>query len=350
MDFKSISKEGMPKTNDYLWNEIVWYEQLHNAYLRARKGKRFRPEVLRYTDKLEENLIQIQNELIWKTYIPSPQREFYVFDPKKRLIKAPAFRDRVVHHALVKVIEPMFEKKFIYDSYACIKNKGTIGAVKKLQAFTRSTQRKYGRYYVLKADISQYFYSIDITVLKRLIKRTVSDKSTLWLIDKILDNNSEGTVGLPIGALTSQLFANIYLDKLDHFVKDELGVKNYLRYMDDFILIHPEKDYLKSALEKITNFLHDELKLTMNRKTQIFQDNRGVDFCGYRIWPTHILPRKRNMRRAKKRFKRLRKQNLMLKELKTYVMTFIAYTKHCNGYNSTRSILNELFKQKIKVE
>lgn len=329
----------MPITYSNLYPQIYDFQNLYDAYLKARKGKRYRKEVLTFSSTLEENLIILQNELIWKTWIPSPFREFYVYDPKKRLIQAPCFRDRVIHHAICNIIESLFERKFIYDSYACRKTKGTHAAVKRCQAFMRRLPRNS---YVLKADISQYFPSINHDILMKIIKRTISCKDTLWLIEKIVRIDD---IGLPIGALTSQLFANVYLSMFDHFVKDYLGVKYYVRYMDDFIIIHHDKQYLKSLLSEIESFLSEKLMLKLNPKTHIYPMRHGIDFCGYRIWPTHILPRKRNIKRAKKRFKKfMRLYNegeITLNKIKSSIMSFIGYMKHCNGYRSLSYILYE---------
>lgn len=329
----------MPVTYNNLYNKIYSFNNLYSAYLKARKCKRYRKEVLDFTSKLEENLLIIQNELIWKTYEPGRFKGFYVYDPKKRLIHAPAFRDRVIHHALCNIIEPLFEKKFIYDSYACRKGKGTHAAVKRVQKFMRKLPRNS---YVLKADISQYFPSISHDILMKIIARTISCKDTLWLIEKIIRIDNKG---LPIGALTSQLFANVYLSELDHYIKDKLGVKFYARYMDDFVVIHHDKQYLRSLLTEIEGFLFEKLALKLNRKTQIYPIKHGIDFCGYRIWPTYILPRKRNVKRARKRFKKLallyKHSRISLQEVRNSIMSFIGYMKHCNGYRSLSYILYE---------
>ncbi len=332
----------MPKTHKNLFSEVVEFDNLHSAYLRARISKRFRPEVLKFGENLEENLIQIQNELIWEQYRPTKYRQFYVYDPKKRLISAPAFRDRVIHQALVKVIEPFFESKFIFDSYACRKTKGNHAAMERVYQFSKIYRQNHGEYYVLKADVLKYFFSIDRTVLLSMLRKTIRDAKLLNLIANIV-NTDNSNIGLPIGALTSQLFANIYLNELDHFVKEELRMKHYVRYMDDFVILHPDKEALKSALSEINIFLNEKLRIQLNNKTQIFLFKRGVDFCGYRIWPTHILPRKRVLKKFRNSFKQLKARNMSLREVRPYAMNFLGYAKHCNSYKSIKSILNLLF-------
>ena len=339
----------MPVTQNNIWGDIVNFENLYESFRSASRAKRFRGSVLNYGQHLEENLINTLNQLIWKQWQPSRYREFYVYEPKKRTIHAPPFKDRVVHHALVRVIEPLFERKFIPDSYACRTGKGTHAAMLRVESFAVTANKKWGDYYVLKADIKSYFPSIDRNVLFDLIKRTISDKDALWLIGQII--NCDGDVrGVPIGALTSQLFANIYLDALDHYVKDELGVKMYARYMDDFLVVHPDKDYLNKLLLDIGAFITDRLHLTFNPKTTIFKSGSStchpIDFCGYRVWPDYTKPRKRTVKAARKRFKKfveLYRLGLMtLEQIRVSIVSFLGYMKHCDGKRSVESILNQL--------
>ena len=336
----------MPKTYNNLWEKIIDFENIFLAFKEARKGKRYKNEVLEFSNDLESNLISIQNELIWDKWKPGRWREFFVYDPKKRLIQAPPFKDRVVHHALVRIIEPLFERKFIYDSYACRGGKGTHKAMKRCVKFLRIIKRNHGKVYVLKADISKYFPSINRNMLTQIIQRTIRCKKTLKLIEKIINIDNEPK-GIPIGALTSQLFANIYLDRLDYFVKDFLGVKYYIRYMDDFVILSHDKNYLKELYIEINNFLEFELNLKLNPKTNIFPYKQGINFCGYRIWPTHILPRKRNIKKMRKRLKYLsklyRKRKITLNEFKSSLMSYLGYLKHCNSYTTLKSILNEIY-------
>lgn len=334
----------MPKSVNGLWEQVVAFENLFEAYKEARKGKRHRSDVLKFGYNIEENLINIQNHLIWKSWSPGKYRAFCVYDPKKRLILAPSFEDRVVHHAIVRVVEPFFEKKFIYDSYACRRGKGIHFAVLRLQSFLKRAKRIYPKVYVLKADISSYFPSIDHNILINVLERTIRDKNVLWLFKKIIYESGYEHCGIPVGALTSQLFANIYLDQLDHYLKDDLGVKFYVRYMDDFVILGDSKQYLWELLDKIKTFLVS-LKLNLNPKTSIFPASKGVDFAGYRTWSTHILPRKRNVKRARKRFKKLallyNQGEITLQKVKNSIMSFVGYMKHCNGHRSLFYILRE---------
>lgn len=324
-----------------MWPEIIDWENLHRSFLRARQGKRYAPAVLRFQANLEENLTQIQNQLMWHQWRPGRWHEFVVKEPKIRLIQAPPFADRVVHHALVDVVSPLFEKKFIADSYACRLSKGFHAASARLQQFVRKTPGGY----VLKADISSYFPSIHHETLMGILARTIRDKDVLWLCCMIIKRSGLDARGIPIGALTSQMFANIYLDQLDHYVKDHLGVKYYCRYMDDFVIIDPAKGRLWCLLSEIENFLDARLRLRLNPKTDIFPIGRGIDFCGYRVWPTHILPRKRIVMRARRSLRQLAERCSAglssVSDFRERLMSFLGYAKHCSSHVSVENILQD---------
>ena len=337
----------MTRTVNGLWSQLIDFENLHAAYLEARKGKRFRAEVLRYSINAEENLANLQNHLIWKSWQPGRHREFVVLEPKLRAIQAPPFEDRVLHHALVRVIEPIFEAKFIADSFACRTGKGTQAAVARVQYFLRLARRRWGDgVYVIKADISKYFASIRHDILMTEIGRVIGDDEVLWLWEQILlGYGHENGVGIPVGALTSQLGANIMLNRLDHIAKDDLGLKHYVRYMDDFVAVLPNKAEAQRALRELGDAVNG-LALSLNPKTAIHPWQRGVDFCGYRVWPTHILPRKRNIKRARADFKKLASMyyhgEANLHYVRERVMSFLAYAKHCNAKRTVEGVLADL--------
>jgi retron-type reverse transcriptase len=296
--------------------------------------------VLEYEAKLEENLIETQNRLLWHEWEPGRWRQFTVHEPKRREISAPQFCDRVVHHALVGVIEPLFERKFIHDSYACRKNKGNHAAVRRVGRFLQG-----GAEWILQTDVKSYFPSIDHGILINRISRTVKDADALWLCNRVV-GGLELDKGLPIGALTSQMFANIYLDALDHHCKDCLGVKRYVRYMDDCVIVGRSRGELAGLLDEIREFLQNQLHLTLNPKSRIYPASEGVNFCGYRIWPTHVLPRKRNVTRARRRLKKMapmvRDGRLSLETFRGCLASFRGYMKHCNGWTTERKILEDL--------
>lgn len=337
----------MPRTITGLWADLISFENLHAAFHGAAKGKRYQPVVMRYAQNLEENLVNLQNHLIWHSWTPGQQREFVVFEPKRRAIQAPPFEDRIVHHALVRVIEPLFERRFINDSYACRRDKGTQKAVAQAQHFIRIARHCWGdKVYIVKADISKYFASIQHQVLMREVQRIISDPNVLWLFSAILAAyGHDHDRGLPVGALTSQLGANIVLNRLDHIAKDDLGIRHYIRYMDDFVAILPDKSTAQAILARLSIVVH-ELGLELNPKTAILPWQRGLDFCGYRIWPTHILPRKRNIKRARKDFRVLARRYeaglIGLPDVRQRVASFIAYAKHCDSRDTVSGILGDL--------
>ena len=307
------------KTYKNLFPSICSFENLLLAARKARRGKRMQENVARFFANLEYELIALQQELQQKTYQPGPYRTFTIFEPKKRMISAAPFRDRVVHHALCNVIEPLFEKKFIYDSYANRKGKGVHRAIERYQQFSRRHR------YALKCDIKKYFPSMDHEILKREIQRTVACRDTLWLIDRIIDGSNEQEAvyeyfpgddlftplerrrGLPIGNLTSQFFANVYLNPLDHFIKEQLRVRCYLRYVDDFVLLGDNKRELWEKKQQIDTFL-EGLRLRLHHnKCQIYRTSRGLPFLGYRVFPEFRLLPRSNIIRARRRLRRLQK-------------------------------------------
>ena len=343
--FSAVSMEVYVKRANNIYEKVYSFENIYLAYIKARKNKRYREDVLEFTDNLEANLITIQNELIWKMYSPGRYREFVVCEPKRRIIQAPSFKDRVVQHALCNVIEPVFDLRFICDSYACRKGKGTHAGVERTIYFLRKLAGSSSRTYCLKADISSYFPSIDHTVLKTLLRKRVSCEATLWLIDTIIDSSSCGcTRGIPIGALTSQLFANIYLNELDTFVKHDLRAKHYVRYVDDFIILDHSKQRLREYLSEIKGYLEDRLRLALNHKTGIFPVSRGIDFLGYRIWADKLLLRRANIRRSKRRLRKLRvlyeDGAVKLEKLRSSVASWQGQCKFSKSYSAMQRVID----------
>lgn len=272
-----------------------------------------------------------------RTYVHGGYREFIITDSKKRTINAAPFRDRVVHHMICNIIEPILDRTFIYDSYACRKGKGTHRAFKKLEKNLRSIKAKIPererelncKIYVLKCDISKFFDNIDHNILIGLLKEKIGDKDTMWLIEKIIRSHErkEG-VGIPIGNLTSQLFANVYLNKLDHYIKRVLKERYYIRYMDDFIILGTDKRKLFSVKEKIRDFLNIELKLTLHpKKSEIFPADNGIDFLGYVLKNNKRFLRKSTVKRFLKRRKKAR-----LEESAGMIASFTGYAKFADSW------------------
>ena len=327
-----------------LYPQIYDFENLYRAYCQARKNKRYKDSVIRFGMNLEESLIEIQNELIWHTYEPGEFTEFMIHEPKERAIRALPFRDRVVQHALVNVIEPIFERSMIYDSYGCRVGKGMHRGSDRLMQWLQEAHHNWPETYVLKADISKFFNSIDVRVFWDIIKRRIKCNDTLWLIRKILlHGTDESLIGLPIGNLTSQLFANVYLDQLDHFVKERLHIHYYVRYMDDFVILLPDKQKLHRIKDEIEDFLNCRLHLRFNRKTSIFPARNGVDFLGYRTWATHRLVRKSSIKRMKRKLrhygKLLSEGRVDANDITRSVRSWIAHVEHANTYHLRRKVL-----------
>lgn len=291
------------KTYKNIYDRICDFENLHRAYKQAIKCKRYRREILEFSRNLEANLFEIQHDLIFQTYKHGSYREFVVWESKKRIIKAAPFRDRVIHHALCNIIEPIFDRGFIDQSYACRKGKGTHKAVNKLQSYLRATGKQA---YCLQCDISKYFSSIDHTILKSILHKKIRDVKTRWLIEEIINSSCDRTaIGIPIGNLTSQLFANIYLNELDQFIKHQLRERYYLRYMDDFLILGSVKKSLEKLKITLQNYLVTKLKLTLHpNKAVIFPVRIGVDFLGYKIFGTYKLLRQSTVKRFIKKFHR----------------------------------------------
>lgn len=348
----------MAKTYKNLYPQIYAFDNLYLAHRKARRGgKRKYPQVAEFEHNLGENLLQLQAELQNQTYRPGPYRHFMIIERKVRKISAAPYRDRVVHHALMNIIQPIFETRFIFDSYACRKGKGTHRALDRAQYFAR-------RYpYVLQSDIRQFFPSIDHTILRNLISRSIACRGTMGLIDLILESGAGVLAnqytpvyfpgddlfaatrarGLPIGNLPSQHWANLYLHALDMFVKHTLNVKGYLRYNDDFLLFGADKRQLQQWKEAIMTFLQS-LRLTVNpTRTQIFPVAAGIPFLGWRLFPDWRRLRRENVTYAVNRLKNQQilyaRGELTFEKLTGSVQARLAHAAHGNTYRLRQQIL-----------
>lgn len=312
--------------------QIYDFANLERAYKKARRCKRYRNEVLRYSQNLEENLINLQNHLIWHSYKQGTYRTFYVYEPKKRLISALPFADRVAQHAINNVLEPLIDKRFYFHSYACRKNKGMHKASEVLTKWLYNETYSGKSLYAIKADIHHYFQSIDHRRLKETIRQIIKDAETLSLLDTIIDSGGADGKGIPVGNLTSQLFANLYLDRLDKYIKETLHVRYYIRYMDDFIILSPDKAYLRELLRQIEEFLASELGLLLNPKTTILNCKNGVDFCGYRHFTDHKKVRKTSIRRMKRTIRAYRKGVISEERFAKALQSWLGHIQHADTY------------------
>ena len=383
-----------------LFQKFISFENLHLAFQKASRLKKFRKDVLNFEYRLEYNLLTLQKELKNNTYQHGGYRKFIVEDPKKREIKAAPFRDRVIHHAVANIIEPIFNKGFIFDSYACRQDKGTHRAVQRLNKFVQSIKSKQalsrggevpGLIYCLQCDISKYFASINHRVLFELIKRKIRNKKLLVVIQKIIQSsfdqpehenyplqfysmerlvrldsskntdyslrNTVRLTGIPIGNLTSQLFANIYLNELDQFIKhtlskelkkqkkDSCASHYYIRYMDDFLFLDLDKKTLHWVKDKIKNFLETNLKLNLHpKKVNVFPIKNGIDFLGYRVFCSKPIKLRRStvfrfIKRIKKYQEKKKKPELIWQSFQSWK----GYAKHGDSYQLQQS-LKERYK------
>lgn len=283
------------------YSDVYDFENLYQAARETIRNKKYYPEELRFAGNLEENLIEIQNELVWRTYKPGKYFEFYVYDPKKRLISAPDLKDRIVQSALCRVLERHIDPRLDFDSYACRNGKGTLRAAERAAYFAR----KYD--YFAYFDIRKFFDSIPVRKLEEVYrKRFTSDSGILWLLHTIFMNGCDGR-GIKKGCRTSQLSANVYLNELDHFARHTLKAKNHVRYMDDFMIFGNSAERLEEMKEEVRKFLWNKLFLELNEKTRIGETARGFEFVGYRIFKDYKIVRKLALKRSAAALRRWKK-------------------------------------------
>lgn len=310
------------KTLDGVFDEMTSFEWLERSYRKARKQKRYRPEVLKFTSDLDVNLLRIQEQLRKEEYHFGPYRRHWVYVPKKRMVMGLPFDSRVVQWAIYLMLKPFYQGLMIEDSYACLDEKGSISAAQRLQYWLRQVENKPEKWYILKLDISKYFYRVDHTVLLNILGERIKDERLMRLIENIINCDGErfglprfmgpddvgldewlGDVGMPIGNLTSQLFANIYLNELDQFCKHQLRIQKYVRYMDDTIILAPNKETAQNWKDAIERFLSERLRLDLNRKTSVRPADENVEFVGYVINTHSLRLRKKTVRRMKSAFR-----------------------------------------------
>lgn len=339
----------------HLWEQVVRFENLYAAAREAWRGKRGKLPGARFFAEVEKELASLEEELRSGTYRPRPYTYFIITDPKERQVGAAAFRDRVVHHALVRVIEPLFDRRFISHSFACRRGKGTHAALEAAVGFARCYP------YALKCDIQKYFPSIDHEILLRQIGRVIGDRQVLALVRLILESHQDGqrmewpdpddllTVrvckrGLPIGNLTSQFFANVYLDELDQFVKQQLRVRGYVRYVDDFILFGEDRATLRAQGRAIREKL-TALRLRIHPdKYRLLPTRLGVEFVGFVVRADgRCRVRRASVRRFARRYQRMRWEARHgwrdWREISVSVRAWVAHVSHAQSYGLRRDVL-----------
>lgn len=352
----------MAKRVGNIYKDNCTYEKLYYAYLNAIQGKRYRADVLEFTENLESNLLTLLEELKTHTYVVGAYREFYVYEPKRRLIMALPFRDRVVQWWIYSLLYPILDKTFIADSYACRHGKGAKAAADRLQYMLKQTEVLGGKWYFLKLDMAKYFYRVVHSTLLEIVARKIKDKDVLQLLQlfiegdgtpfglTICDNIEEAERindrGMPIGNLTSQLLANVYLNELDQFCKHVLGIKHYVRYMDDVIILSNSKQHLHDILSRITEFLATRLQLVLNNKTTIRPVSMGIQFVGLTIWSTHRTLRKKSSLRLRRRLlwaaKRYAEGTLEYEKYNATLQSYLGMLKYNDCYRFKQKLLKDV--------
>lgn len=341
-----------------LFDRLTAFSNLLKAARLASRGKRVRPNVLAFSLNLEEELHALCAELDARTYRPGAYRTFIIHEKKPRLISAAPFRDRVVHHALCNVIEPIFERGFLYDSYACRKGKGTHAAVERASCYARRFR------YVLKCDVAKFFPSVDHDLLFGLIARRIHNEGVLWLVRTIIDGSNvqepvaryfpgddlftpyERRRGIPIGNQTSQFFANVYLDGLDHYAKQGLRLPGYVRYVDDMLAFSNDKGRLHEAREALAAYCQGLRLMLHPRKCFVAPVTAGVTFLGYRLFPTFRRLDAGNVRRMKRRLRQYRAAvaagQMTVENLSHCVRSWIAHAEHADTVMIRKRVLSDV--------
>ena len=341
-----------------LWSGLVSFRNLTIAAENASRGKRGQSNVARFLFDRERLLIQLQSELVSHTYQPGAYRTFEIFEPKRRMISAAPFRDRIVHHAICNILEPIFERSFIHDSYACRKNKGTHAAIDRFQYFAKRHR------YVLKCDLRKFFPTVDHSILKGAIRRKIKDVELLWLTDLLIDHSNpqepvdgffpgddlftceDRRRGLPIGNQTSQFFANVLLNPFDHFVLEQLAPAGYLRYVDDFAIFGDDSKVLAEYRERCRKFLESQrLRLHAN-KCVISRTTQGTTFLGFRIFPTHRRLPSTNLVRMRARLRQMQAAfaagKIELCDVRRRIVSWIGHAQHANTAQLRADMLGDV--------
>ena len=332
-----------------LFNEIIEEENIEDAYRKSMKSKcKYKVDAILFDRDKTENVQNLIDELKSGTYKMQDYNQFYVYEPKERLIYAPKFRDKLVQMMVNNRIKHIYQRAFIYDSYACIDGKGTHRAANRIQHFLRKAGWYYsGNAFVVKIDIKKYFYSIDREILKSLLPKKIECNKTLELLCKIIDS-SPNRKGLPLGNITSHILANVYLNELDNYCKRKLSVKYHVRYMDDACLIVGGKEKAKEILSLIQDFLQNKLNLELNeKKSKIFPAKQGINMAGYKIYKTHKLLRNDSKKKVKRKLKKIpgliATGKMTEDKAEQMLNSWLGHARNANSYNFVLRLLKRHF-------
>ena len=332
------------KTYRKIFDKIISLENLELAYKKARKGKTKKDYVIEFESNLKENVLQLHTELKNETYKPEPLKTFTLRDPKTRVISKSAFRDRVIHHAICNIIESIFDKTFINECCANRKGKGNLYALSLFDKYKKKvTNNNTKTAFCLKADIRHYFFEVNQEILLNILRRKIKDERTINLINKILKNYPDKEKGMPLGNLTSQFFANVYLNELDYFVKHKLRAKYYVRYVDDFVILHENRIQLEVWKFFINKFLKENLQIELHpEKSRVIPLSRGVDFVGFRNFYYYRLLRKRNVKNMLNKIKSFKGGFVSYEKLLESFQGWNAYAKWANSHKLRKSVLERV--------
>jgi len=312
-----------------LYPQMCNMDNIHNAHLNARKGKAHYHEVQMVNANEELYLSQIQDMLLNKTFRNSEYTTFMKLDSTKerKIFKLPYFPDRIIHHCIVQVLEPIWTKTLIADTYSSLKGRGIHKGVKRIKAALKD---KENTTYCLKMDVRKFYPSIDHDILKTILKHKIKDPDVMWILDEIIDS----TDGVPIGNYLSQHFGNLYLSSFDHWMKEEQGCKYYFRYCDDVVILHSSKEYLSDLRTAVSDYLESNLKLQLKDNWQVFPvDVRGLDFLGYRFYHTHTTLRKSTATRFKQTISQIRSSNSKTIGMINSIMSYNGWMKYADCHN-----------------
>lgn len=338
-----------------LFDKIALPENLFSAWNGFRRGKTSKEDVMLFEKDLERHIFSLARDLDRGTYRHGAYSGFFVFDPKKRNIHKATVRDRVLHHSIMSALYPLFDPLFIHASFSCPIGKGTHKGVEYLWSMLRKESKNNMRNcYALKCDIKKFFDSIDHDVLVECLKARIKDEKVMDLLSGIIESYTSRQsdlfhrCGVPIGNLTSQLFANVYMNEFDQFMKRELKVRHYARYTDDFIVVSRDESYLKNLIIKIEKFLNEQLKLSLHpEKVTIRKYSQGIDFLGYVVFPDHVLLRKRTKRRISRKLDegiaRIREGSMERGKVEAMLQSYLGALSHANAYRFSQDLVNKFW-------
>jgi len=329
-----------------VFENIISLENLFSAWDKFKSDKQKKEDVCQFEWRLEQNIFQLHQDLKCQRYKHGSYTSFYIHDPKQRHIHKATVRDRVLHHAVFKALNPIFEPTFISNSLSCRLGKGTHKGIDILEKSLRQiSQNNFKPCFVLKCDVKKFFETIDHKILLNIISRRIKNGKAIWLIEEIIESFSRG---VPIGNLTSQLFANIYLNELDQFVKQELNIKHYLRYTDDFIVVAGNKSDLENLIAPIRSFLSGKLALELHPKKIIIRKfHQGIDSLGYVVLPHYRLlrtkTRQRIFKKIEKRVKEHKKGITSQETLEQSLQSYLGVLSHADTYKLEQELKNQFW-------